>query len=149
MEASTLDLVTDRLHDLLEQRERFEARFDHEVAGYLDPLPGLFRLFHWLTFDLEVSPEQRRKAASIAVYIAEGHDFCGESSRGVEGLIDDLWLAYTGLNQLAKSIPLDRLQPHWRSKIPIFRALELSRDLRCLERHIPSRVLDRLHAFIA
>lgn len=149
MEADTLDAVTERLHGLLEQRERFQAQYDREAAEYLDPLPGLFRLFHWLTFDLDVPPEQRRKAASIAVYIAEGHDFCGESNRGVEGLIDDLWLAYTGLNQLARSIPIDRLQPLWRSKVPIFRALELSRDLECLERHIPSRVLDRLRAFIA
>jgi hypothetical protein len=148
MESNTLDFVTDRLNRLIQQRERFQGRFDHRAGDFLEGLPGLFRLFHWLTFDLEVAPEQRRKAASIAVYISEDHDFCGESNLGVDGLIDDLWLAYTGLRQLAMAVPIEVLQRHWRSDLTLFHVLDLSRDVQDLERHVPSRVLEKLEAFI-
>lgn len=149
MESNTLDIVTERLSGLIQQRERFQARYDHRAGDFLEGLPGLFRLFHWLTFDLDVPAEQRRKAASIAVYISEAHDYCGESNLGVEGLIDDLWLAYTGLRQFAATLPIELLQRHWRSEPTLFHLLDLSRDLQDLEKHVPSRVLERLEAFIA
>lgn len=148
MESSILTSVTDRLNALTQQEESFQARYDRRAGAYLAGLPGLYRLFHWLTFDLEVAPEQRRKAASIAVYISEAHDFFGESNMGVEGLIDDLWLAYTGLNQVAQVVPIELLQRHWRAETPIFQVLDLSRDIQAIERHVPSRVLDRMKAFI-
>ena len=148
MESNPLTLVTDRLNELLQQGETFQSRYDRRAGEFLPGLPGLFRLFHWLTFELELAPELRRKAASIAVYISEAHDFFGESNLGVEGLIDDLWLAYTGLHQLAKGVPVELLQRHWRAEIPLFQVLDLSRDIQAIERHVPSRVLDRLKAFI-
>lgn len=149
MDADFLDSATKRLQELSQQRERFQARYDPRAGAFLPGLPGLFRLFHWLTFDLDVAPEQRRLAASLAVYIAEGHDFCGESNQGVEGLIDDLWVAYAGLHQLAKAVSIDLLQRHWRSESLFFTVLDLSRETQDLERHVPSRVMDRLKAFLA
>jgi hypothetical protein len=149
MESNTLDSVTERLKELLQQRERFQVRYDLRAAEYLEALPSLYRLFHWLTFDLEIPAEPRRKAASIAVYIAESHDFRGESNLDVDGLIDDVWLAYTGLNQLARTVPVEALQRHWRSDIPFFQVLDLSRSAQELEAHLPSRVLGLLQKFIA
>jgi hypothetical protein len=148
MASSALDGVLDNLTVLVRQKESFQTCYDQEAGDFLEGLPGLFRLFHWLTFDLEVAPEQRRKAASIAIYIAEPHDYCGEFNRGVEGLIDDLWLAYTGLNHLAKVVPIELLQRHWRSEASLFRLLDLSRTVATLESHLPSRVLEKLKAFI-
>jgi hypothetical protein len=58
--------------------------------------------------------------------MAQAHDFCGESNLGVEGLIDDLRLAYTGPNQLAKALPVALLQ-----------------------RRVASRILERLQALLA
>ena len=148
METNILNIVTERLNALIQLRERFQARYDYQASEFLDGLPGLFRLFHWLTFDLDLAPEQRRKAASIAIYIAEPHDFCGESNLGVEGLIDDLWVAYTGLHQMANTIPVDLLKRHWRSEIDIFHLLDLSRNIQDIERHVPSRVLELLKTFM-
>jgi hypothetical protein len=149
MEPGILDSTTLRLLDMIGQRGRFQARYDARAGEFLPGLPGLFRLFHWLTFDLEVAPEHRRKAASIAVYIAEAHDYCGESNLGVEGLIDDLWLAYTAVHQLAKALPVPQLQRHWRSELTLFQVLDLSRATQDLEQHVPSRVLERLQDFVA
>jgi hypothetical protein len=148
MESNTLDSVTDRLNELILQRERFQARYDARAAGFLDCLPALFRLFHRLNFDLDVAPASRRRAASIAVYIAEAHDFCGESNLGVEGLIDDLWVAYVGLGQLAGSVPMETLQRHWLSPIPFASACVLARHTSQLEAHVPSRVLGLLKTFM-
>lgn len=143
------DHATERLQLLVQQRERFRRRFDARAEAFLDCLPPLFRLFHRLSFDLGVPPDARRKAACVAVYIAEAHDFRGESNRDVEGLIDDLWLAYAALNQLVRELPAEALHRHWRSEIPLARALILGRDLPCLESHVPPRVLSQLQAFIA
>lgn len=148
MASSALDSVTDNLTSLVQQKESFQASYDQKAGEFLAGLPGLFHLFRRLTFDLDIAPEQRRKVASIAIYIAEPYDYCGEFNRGVEGLIDDLWLAYTGLNQIAKVIPVERLQRHWRSEISLLNLLDLSRYVTCLESHIPSRVLEKLQAFL-
>ena len=148
METNTLDSVTDRLNELILQRERFQAKYDAQAAGFLDCLPALFRLFHRLNFDLDVAPAHRRRAASIAVYIAEAHDFCGESNLGVEGLIDDLWVAYVGLSQLIEVVPMETLHRHWLSPIPFESACALARQVEHLEPHVPSRVLGLLKSFL-
>ncbi len=148
MNSSFLDTVTENLVALIQYRETFQSSFDPRAGEFLEGLPGLFHLFQRLTFDLEIAPEYRRKAALIAIYIAEPHDYFGESNGGVERLIDDLWLAYTGLYQLTKEVPINLLQRHWRSEIPLSQVIHLSNDLPSLEKHVPSRVLERLKAFI-
>jgi uncharacterized membrane protein YkvA (DUF1232 family) len=148
MEPSLLENVTEHLKTLIQHREDFQTTYSSKTAEFLDGLPGLFHLFHRLTFDLDLAPELRRMAASIAIYIAEPNDYCGEFNLGVGGLIDDLWLAYTGLHQLAKAVPVNYLQRHWRSETALLPAIELSKDLSNLEEHIPSRVLVKLKTFI-
>jgi hypothetical protein len=149
MDSNVFDNVTDRLQELLLQREQFQARHGARAAEFLEGLPGLFHLFHRLTFDLDVPAEERRKAAAIAVYIAEAQDYLGEANLGVEGLIDDLWLAYSGLHQIAQKVPVELLQGHWRADRPFFHVLDLSRRVRELEPHLPARVLGLLEAFSA
>jgi hypothetical protein len=148
MEKNTLESVMDRLNELIRQRERFQAKYGARATMFLGGLPSLFRLFYRLNFDLGVSAEHRRKAASIAVYIAESHDFCGESNLGVEGLIDDLWLAYAGLAQLLKALPAEALQRHWLSSIPFDSVCAMSGQTEELEPHVPSRVIGLLKSFI-
>jgi len=149
MEPNVVDSVTDRLVELIEQRERFARRYGHRAAGFLDGLPALFRLFHRLTFDLDAPPQHRRKAASVAVYIAEAHDFCGESNLGVEGLVDDIWLAYTCLNELVTTIPPDVLQRHWLSATPFEQMQGLAKRVQEIEPYVPPRVLGLLQIFLA
>jgi len=148
MDSSFLDNVTDHLTSLIQHRETFQTSYDPRAVDFLDGLPGLFHLFHRLTFDLDLAPELRRMAASIAIYIAEPNDYCGEFSLGAEGLIDDLWLAYTGIHQLAKVVPVSFLQRHWRSEVDLSKVIELGNDIQSLEQHLPSRVVGKLKAFI-
>lgn len=149
MEPNVIDSVTDRLTELIEQRERFARHYGHRAAGFLEALPALFRLFHRLTFDLEAPPQHRRKAASVAVYIAEAHDFCGESNLGVEGLVDDLWLSYTCLAELTTTVPPEVLQRHWLSMIPFEQVRDMAGRVKELEPYVPSRVLGLLQTFLA
>ena len=148
MEPNVLDSVTDRLTELIEHRERFARHYGQQAAGFLDSLPALFRLFHRLTFDLDAPPEHRRKAASVAVYIAESHDFLGEANQGVEGLLDDLWLAYACLNQFLALVPPDILQRHWLSTVPFELVQRQAARVRVLEPQIPPRVLGLLQTFL-
>lgn len=149
MVTNVIDSVTGRLAGLAERREDFERRYGRPAAELLEALPALFRLFHRLTFDLEVPAEHRRKAASVAVYIAESHDFLGESNRGVEGLLDDLWLAYACLNQFLALVPAAMLERHWLSPVPFKRIQAQAARLREVEPQVPPRVLELLQAFLA
>jgi len=148
MELNILDNVTERLSSMIVQRVAFEAKYGKQAANFLDNLPGLFRLFHRLTFDLEVAAAQRRLAASVAVYIAEPHDYCGEANRGVEGLIDDLWLAHRALALLLEQLPTPALQRHWLMKEPFDNVVDLAHNIGTVEQIVPSRVLTLLKQFL-
>jgi hypothetical protein len=148
MEPGILEIVGERLERLVEQRERFARKYGNQVAGFLDSLPGLFRLFHRLSFELDAPPHARRLAASVAVYIAEDHDFRGEGPMGVEGLLDDIWMSSTCLNQLATSVPPDVLRRHWLSPVPFEIVCELAQRVRVVEPHLPTRVMEQLRTFL-
>jgi hypothetical protein len=148
MELNILDNVTERLSSLIVQRAAFEARYGKQAAHFLENLPGLFRLFHRLTFDLELAVDVRRLAASVAVYMAEPHDFCGEASRGVEGLIDDVWIAHRALALLLDRVPAAALQRHWLVKEPFDNVVDLAHNIGTIEQIVPSRVLTLLKQFL-
>ncbi|HWQ07836.1 MAG TPA: hypothetical protein VN436_01970 [Holophaga sp.] len=149
METNVIDCVTERLAGFAARSEDFERRYGPASAELLASLPALFRLLHRLTFDLDVPAEHRRKAASVAVYIAESHDFLGESNRGADGLLDDLWLAYACLNQLLALVPAEQLARHWLSAVPFARIQARAARLREVEAHVPPRVLALLQTFLA
>ena len=146
--ANILDNVTERLSTLIVQRVAFEAKYGKQAAHFLDNLPGLFRLYHRLTFDLEVATDVRRLAASVAVYLAEQHDYCGEANRGVEGLIDDIWLAHRALALLLDRVPATTLQRHWLMPAPFEHVIDLAHNIGSIEPIVPSRVLTLLKQFL-
>ena len=80
MSESVLDTMTGHLQALLAERDAFETRHGKKAAVFLDHLPALFRLFHRLTFEFQITAAQRQKSASVAVYIAEHQDFVGEAA---------------------------------------------------------------------
>jgi hypothetical protein len=149
MEFNVIDSVIERLSELSQQQERFARKYGHQAAGFLDSLPALFRLYHRLTFDLDAPPQHRRKAASVAVYIAESYDFYGGSNLGVEALIDDIWLAYTYLDELVTTVPPDVLRRHWLSMVPFEHVCEMAKRIAVVEPHVPSRALGLLKTFLA
>ncbi|MBN2362405.1 MAG: hypothetical protein JXR83_23335 [Deltaproteobacteria bacterium] len=148
MENNILDNVTERLTEMIVQRAAFEAKYGKQASHFLDNLPGLFRLFHRLTFDLEVGVEMRRLAAAVAIYIAEPHDYCGEASRGIAGLIDDIWLAYRALALMLERVPAADLQRHWLVREPFDHIVDLAHNVGAIESQVPSRVLTLLKQFL-
>ncbi len=148
MTEGVLERVTGHLHELTEERGAFEARYGKKAAVFLDHLPALFRLFHRLTFEFQITTAQRQKAASVAVYIAEHQDFASEASRGAEGLIDDVWIAFTALAELLETVPEAVLTSHWRSEAPFEDVAALAPNVGSIDEQVPSRVLTLARRFL-
>lgn len=148
MASNMIGQETALLSELTLHREEFEERFGKRAGIFLQHLPPLFRLFHRISFELEVPVALRQRAAAVAVYIAEAQDFMGEESQGVFGLIDDVWIAYTVLCEIGETVPLDVLQRHWRSETPLEEVIDLSFNICALRDKVPSRVLHCLRGFL-
>jgi uncharacterized membrane protein YkvA (DUF1232 family) len=149
MDQTMFEQIHHHLAHLTAQGETFEACYGSEAAQGLSALPALFTLYHRLAFDLEIPGQARRLASLLAIYIAEPADFCGEAHRGIEGLVDDLWLALAGLQALRKSVPEPLLRRHWRSERTFDEVLRLETTLPALKAGIPPRVFEKLNQYLA
>ncbi|MFH1807889.1 MAG: hypothetical protein ABIJ09_04045 [Pseudomonadota bacterium] len=148
MTMGVLESITGHLSTLLDERASFEARYGKKAVVFLEHLPALFRLFHRLTFEFALTTQARQKSASVAVYIAEHQDFVGEATRGAEGLIDDVWIAYTVLAQLLETVPDEVLRAHWRSEASFDEVTALAPNVGTLDDLVPSRVLTLARQFL-
>jgi len=147
MSTDIVDIETGFLANLAGDLEQVEKRYGKRAGVFFQHLPALFRLFHRLSFDLELTDTQRRRAASIAVYIAEPQDYLGEACLGAEGLVDDAWLAYSELATLLDQVPAELLQRHWRSEMEFEQIAALACNAEVLRDLVPSRVLEELERF--
>ncbi len=148
MSLDVLTYVVKHLEHMLKDRPHFEQHFGKKASVFLDHLPPLFRLFHRLTFEMSLPAELRFKSASIAVYIAEHQDFVGEASRGVEGLIDDVWIAFRFLQELLETVPEETIRAHWRSGIPFDEVAALAPNIGSIDDSVPPRVLTLARQFL-
>lgn len=148
MDLDVLTYMVKHLEKMLEDRDIFEQHFGKKATVFLDHLPPLYRMFHRLTFEMELPAELRQKCASVAVYIAEHQDFIGEGSRGVEGLIDDVWIAFRMLQELLEKVPEESVRAHWRSEIPFDEVAALAPNISSLDDAVPPRVLTLARRFL-
>jgi hypothetical protein len=149
MTTDIVDIETGYLADLASDAAQIEQRFGRRAGEFMRHLPALYRLFHRLSFERALPPVLRRKAASVAVYIAEPQDYLGEACRGVDGLVDDTWLAYSALAELLEQVPAEVLARHWRSKASFDEVAALAPNAVVLGELVPSRVLEQLQSFLA
>jgi uncharacterized membrane protein YkvA (DUF1232 family) len=148
MQEGVLDQVMAELTELVEDRSVFEERYGKQAGLFLEHLPALFRLFHRLTFEFDLTTPQRQLASSVAVYIAEHNDFFREAVRGVLGTIDDLWIACHALGLLHDRVPEEVLSRHWLSETPFEEITGLAHNANLLDPHLPPRVLSLARAFL-
>lgn len=148
MTATTMQIVTARIDALLVDSASFESRYGRSAAAFLVHLPALYRLFYRLAFDLELPVATRRTCSLVALYLGESHDFLGEASVGVDGLVDDLWVAYTALASIMDDVDMARLQGHWHGNRPLQDALDLAHNVNVVEAAVPSRVLNLLADYL-
>lgn len=148
MKTSNFELILSRLQTLVDQSKSLEKPCDTIICDLIAELPALYRLFHRVTFDTDINPQSRQKSASIAVYISEQNDYRSEFGGNIEGLMDDAWLAYTGLEQLASEIEIEAIQKHWKSEQDLQVVISNCKHVQALEKHISFKVLDKLNLFL-
>ncbi len=148
MKASNFEMILSRLQTLVDQSKSVETPYEPIICDLIADLPALYRLFHRVTFDTDINPQSRQKAASLAVYISEQNDYRSEFNGNIEGLMDDAWLAYTGLEQLASEVALENLQKHWKSEQELQIVISHCKQIQALERHISNKVLEKLNLFL-
>lgn len=148
MRLAPLDQVTNALETAVLDLQDFEARFGKRAGVFLRGLPGLFRLYRRLPYAPEASPELRRTAAAVALYVAEHQDFLADTDRKVAGLIDDLWLVYSALPRFIEAMGEEALAPHWRGDLSFGDVAALAENASELAQHVPSKVLERLQHFL-
>ena len=148
MDLDIMTYIVKHLEKMLQDRDLFEQRFGKKATVFLDHLPPLYRLYHRLTFEMNLPANLRYKSAAVAIYIAEHQDFIGEGSRGIEGLIDDVWIAFRMLQELLEKVPEDIISDHWRSEIPFDEVAALAPNISSLDEVVPPRVLTLARKFL-
>ena len=140
-----LDQVATRLDEAV-GGSAFGETFGRQAASFLAALPALFRMYRRVPYDFDIPLASRRRASSVALYIAENQDFLEDA--GQTGLIDDVWIAYAALGTLLEEVGAPALERHWRSEAPFEAIAGLAENVHTLAEHVPSMVLERMHKYL-
>jgi hypothetical protein len=140
-----LDQVANSLDEAV-QTGTFEDSYGRRAASFLAALPALFRLYRRIPYDLEIPLASRRRASSVALYIAENTDFLDDA--GPRGLIDDVWLAYAALHTLLEEVGAAALERHWRSAAPFEVVTGLAENIDSIVDQVPTKVMEKMRAYL-
>jgi hypothetical protein len=140
-----LDQVANKLDEAVQGGD-FEEAYGRQATSFLAALPALFRLYRRIPYDSEIPLASRRRAASVALYISESHDFLVDGS--VQGLIDDVWIAYAALGTLIEEVGVEAVERHWRSAAPFEAITGLAENVDTLAEHVPVKVLEKMKMYL-
>lgn len=148
----TTQYLDNFFRDLTTYTEReapaFEGKYGKNARSFLMLLPGVFQVLRRASIDLELPAELRKKTALAALYLVEAHDFLSTPSGGPHGLIDDVWVGFRTFGVAVGLAGDDRLRGHWRGAGTFDEAVALAHNVVSIEAQVPSRVLERVKAYL-
>lgn len=148
MDEKLFEPLTERLKLNALDVAGFEAKFGKRALTFLDGLSGLMRLYRRLPYENRLPLAMRHRCAAVALYIGERQDFLADNSVNAMGLIDDLWIAYKALPEVADELGEEGLQVHWHSDMALADAIALAENVDELTQHVPYKVLERLKDYL-